>query len=89
MPHYFFNLRTSRGVERDEEGLTFPDLDTARSDAQSCLYEMLADATASGRDTSLQGIDITDGRGTVFAAVNVGDPTKGQTFVHGSRVVEP
>jgi hypothetical protein len=71
MPHYFFHLRTNDGVERDDEGITFPSLDQARDDARTCLFEMASDEIPAGRKTTVQGIDITDDRGTIFARVDM------------------
>jgi len=73
MPHYFFHLRTTDGVEPDLEGLTFASLTEARADALSCLFEMASEELSAGRQTNLVGIDITDGKGTVLAMLNLRD----------------
>jgi hypothetical protein len=93
MPHYFFHLRTTDGIERDDEGMTFPCLDEARADAISCLFEMASDEFSAGRQTKLLGIDITDGQRTVLASVQLGDENEnqveakdtneGHAFIHG------
>lgn len=74
MPHYFFHLRSTDGIERDDEGITFPSLDQARADALACLFQMASDELSAGRQTNLLGIDITDGQRTVLASVKMGDP---------------
>ncbi len=76
MPHYFFHMRTTEGVEQDPEGITFPSLEDARKDAEAGLVDMVSDEMASGRGLQLRGIDITDGKGTVFASVNVNSDTQ-------------
>ena len=43
MPHYFFHLRTTDGIERDVEGITFSKLDQARADALACLFHMASE----------------------------------------------
>jgi len=58
MQHYFFHLRTTDGIERDDEGITFPSLDEARADALSCLFEMASDDFATGRQTNLLGMTL-------------------------------
>lgn len=93
MPHYFFHLRTTDGIERDDEGITFPSLDEARADALSCLFQMASEDFAAGRQTNLVGIDITDGKRTVLASVKMGDEdpnqveakdtNEGHAFIHG------
>ena len=104
MPHYFFHLRTTDGVEPDDEGITFPSLDEARADALSCLFQMASDELAAGRQTNLVGIDIADGHGKVLASVKLGDdpanpnnhqPTQerqdsneGHAFIHGRGGLE-
>ncbi len=104
MPHYYFHLRTTDGIERDHEGITFPSLDEARTDALSCLFEMASDELSAGRLTNLVGIDIADGQGTVLASVKMGhdpddpnqphpnqepqDSNEGHAFIHGRDGLE-
>jgi hypothetical protein len=93
MPHYFFHLQTTDGIERDTEGITFPSLEEARADALACLFQMASDELAAGRQTNLVGIDITDGQRTVLASVKMGDENpnhgeaedtnEGHAFIHG------
>ena len=71
MPHYYFHMRTTEGVEQDPEGIKFPSLEDARKDAEAGLVDMVSDEMATGRGPHIRGIDITDGKGTVFASVNV------------------
>jgi len=69
MPHYYFHLRTTEGIERDEEGITFPNLAEAKADVLSCLFEMGSDKLSAGQQNNLLGMEITDAQGTVLASV--------------------
>ncbi|KQT02811.1 hypothetical protein ASG42_25275 [Rhizobium sp. Leaf391] len=77
MPHYFFHIRTAEGVEQDPEGITFPSLEDARKDVEAGLVDMVSDEMAEGRGSRILGIDITDGKGTVFASVKVDSDAEG------------
>jgi len=70
MPHFYFHLRTDDGIDRDFEGMTFPSFDEARNDAAISLAEMIADNLKKHHHGDLQGIDITDERGTLLVALN-------------------
>jgi len=95
MPHYYFHLRTTDGIVRDEKGITFPSIDQAKADALSSLFEMAADELSGEHESKMIGIDITDGQRTVLASVKMGDDNKGQhleeakdsneghAFIHG------
>ena len=92
MPHYFFHLRTADGLERDDDGITFPSLDEAKADALACLFEMGSDKLSAGQQNNLLGMEITDDHGTVLASVETEsqdrhvdpkDSNEGHAFIHG------
>ncbi|KQY44181.1 DUF6894 family protein [Pararhizobium sp.] len=73
MPRFHFHVRTSLGVEADDDGIPFQNLEAATEDARASLFEMIADQLATGRRTTYLGIDISDDLGTVLAVVTVDD----------------
>lgn len=77
MPHYFFHVRTTEGIEADHEGIAFVDIDAAEADARASLFEMMADDLAGGQTTKYLAIEITDGVRTLLT-VEAGDAVKWQ-----------
>jgi hypothetical protein len=73
MPVYFFHVKRSDAVDEDLEGVSFDDLDHAKSSAADTLREMVADDLRAARQIDISGVDITDATGKVVATVTVGD----------------
>lgn len=60
MPLFFFHLRTDRGLDRDDVGTPFPDLDTAYLDACRAIPEMLKGLHDGGHDPMRCAFEIAD-----------------------------
>ncbi|MDP4023543.1 hypothetical protein Q8W71_12970 [Methylobacterium sp. NEAU 140] len=50
MPLYHFHLRTESGLDRDEDGLTFDDLDAAYLEAYATIPALAEEMLRTGRD---------------------------------------
>lgn len=59
-------------LDDDLEGMSFDDLDQAKSSAADTLLEVVADNLRAARQIDISGID-TDPTGKVVATVIVGD----------------
>ena len=66
MPFYYFDVRDSQGVHRDETGLELPDLDSAIREGRRALADMNRDALASGSDQVLEILIRDHGEGPVL-----------------------
>lgn len=73
MPVYFFHVNYRDAVDDDLEGMSFDDLDQAKSSAADTLREVVADDLRAARQIDISGIDITDPTGKVVAIVTVGE----------------
>jgi CheY-specific phosphatase CheX len=73
MPVYFFHVKHRDAVDDDLEGMSFDDLDQAKSSAAITLREVVAGNLRAARQIDISGIDITDPTGKVVATVTVGD----------------
>jgi len=73
LPHYFFQIKTTDGVENDWEGIEFMNLEAATTDARASLFEMMAEDLKAGHATRLLGINITDSHGTILAEIRIDD----------------
>lgn len=71
MPLYFFDIRDSQGVHRDETGLELPDLDSAIHEGRRALADMNRDALASGGDQVLEILIRDHDEGPVRLALSV------------------
>src|SRR5262245_60527641 len=69
MPLFFFNLCTPDGVERDEEGIELPDIETAYLEAFQTAVEMWTEAIRHRRDASQECFEITDASGQVLMTI--------------------
>ena len=61
MPFFYFDVRDSQGVNRDETGLELPDLDSAIREGRRAPADMNRDALASGSDQVLEILDHGEG----------------------------
>jgi CheY-specific phosphatase CheX len=73
MPVYFFHIKRHDAVDDDLEGMSFDDLDQAKSSAVDTLREVVADDLRAARKIDISGIDITDPTWKVVANITVGD----------------
>ncbi|MER2266823.1 DUF6894 family protein [Methylobacterium oxalidis] len=60
MCFFYFHLRTAQGLERDEVGLTCPNLEAAYLDACSSIPMLMAELVDRGHDPSACSFEITD-----------------------------
>lgn len=70
MKRFYFNVRTTEGLEADYDGIAFAGIEAAQADAKASLFEMMADDLSAGRQTKYLGINITDSLGTILAVVD-------------------
>jgi hypothetical protein len=69
IPRFFFNLCTNDGVERDDEGVELPDIETAYLEAFHTAAEMWIESIRHRRDPSHHRFDITDTHGSALLSV--------------------
>lgn len=69
MPLYFFHLRTEQGLQVDDLGTSFPDLDAAYLDVCRTIPNMVSDLLAEGLDPVRCGFEIVDREGQVLLQV--------------------
>lgn len=78
MPRYYFHLRDADGVEIDDEGIAFTDLELAVKDATRAARDMIIEAARAGHDLSSSSFQITDDAGPAatlaFSEVVTRDP---------------
>jgi hypothetical protein len=75
MPRYHFDIHENGDVERDEEGIEVPDLDTARVRAIRAIKETVTDEVIARDlvDIELARIEIRDVGGVIAAIVTYPD----------------
>ncbi|WP_342106126.1 DUF6894 family protein [Methylobacterium sp. SI9] len=69
MPQFFFHLRTPDGLDPDEDGLTFADLDTAYLEAYASIPDMAAELAGKGLSPMPYGFVITDAAGQTLLEI--------------------
>lgn len=69
MPVFHFHLRTAEGLERDEEGIEFQDLEAAYLDMCDGLPRMVSDLVEEGHDPGRCTFEITDAFGRMLMEV--------------------
>ena len=69
MPRYFFNIRDHEGLSQDNEGLEYPDVATARREADLGVRGMLAEAIKRKETVDARTMEVTDERGEVVATI--------------------
>lgn len=69
MPLFFFHLRTARGLEEDEAGAPFPDVEAAYIDVCRAIPEMLEELLGEGHDPMRCAFEIADERGRLLMDV--------------------
>jgi hypothetical protein len=60
---FYFHLRSGDELVRDDDGEDFPDVSSARREAEKSAREILADAIKSGRENVPQAFVIADEQG--------------------------
>jgi hypothetical protein len=61
MPRFHFHLRSGAGLSRDEDGLEFPDLETAYLEAFRAARDLWIEMLFTRRDPMVCVFEITDG----------------------------
>ena len=70
MPLFYFHVRSTTGLEKDQQGLEFESLDEAIADARRAGAEMLLDeAVEETRRRTDSAFEIADSSGKVIARV--------------------
>lgn len=70
MPLFYFHVRSTAGLEKDQQGLEFDSLDEAIADARRAGAEMLLDkAVEESPAPTESAFEITDVSGKVIARV--------------------
>ena len=69
MPRFFFHIRDGASLEIDPDGLEFPSVESAVSDAKMAAREILAEMLLTGERISGQRFEITAENGTVLRVV--------------------
>ena len=73
MPLFRFHLRSLAGLESDDEGLHFPDLETAYLEACRAIPGMAVDFVRSGLNPMSYAFEITDAAGRRLIEVPFGE----------------
>jgi len=60
VPLYFFDIRDGEDLYRDEEGLWFPDFESAEREATEAAAAILLDTRRSDRTPSQVSIEVRD-----------------------------
>jgi hypothetical protein len=67
MPQFFFDHRDDQGhLERDDDGIAFPNLEAACQDALQAAAEMKADACCDGQNVAGHSFEIRDESGRML-----------------------
>jgi hypothetical protein len=71
VPIYFFDIRDSQGVHRDDIGLKLPNIEAAIDEARRALADMNRDALDHDGDQALEIVIRDHGEGPVRLALSV------------------
>jgi hypothetical protein len=63
MPFYYFHLRTAEGLDRDEIGLLYANIEAAYLGACKAIPKLLAELVQGGHDPNCCIFEITDAEG--------------------------
>ncbi len=74
MPIYFFHLRGPAGLERDESGIDFPNIEAAFLDAYRTIPALSAELIGDGLDPFRYAFEIADGDGNPLLEVPFSEP---------------
>lgn len=69
MPLFRFHVRSLAGLEHDDTGLNFPDLETAYLEACHTIPEIAADLVRQGLSPMLHAFEIVDAAGQVLMEI--------------------
>ena len=69
MSRFFFHLRTDKGLELDDEGLDYPDLERACAEAARAVPDLTREFRAAGRDPADFAFRICDADGCLLREV--------------------
>lgn len=78
MPLFFFHLRTPEGLDLGDEGLSFPDLDTAYLNACEAIPAMTAEFMARGSNPLAYSFVIADEAGQALLEVPFDECLRGR-----------
>ena len=73
MPRYFFHLKESHSIVRDDEGRELPDLSAAHAVAVMSARSILCDEVLTGRMSLKGAIQVEDERGSELEIVRFRD----------------
>jgi hypothetical protein len=73
MPTFYFDIRDTQNLYKDEEGMELPDLNAARREAEEGAREMLADALKGHKVVDGKRIEIADENRSVLEIIKVRD----------------
>lgn len=73
MPLFYFHLRTPTGLDPDEIGLEYSDLERAYLEACRTVPEMAVDLVRRGRSPMSHAFEITDAAGSLLLEVPFGE----------------
>jgi hypothetical protein len=76
MARFFFHLKESNSVVRDEEGRELPDLSAAHAVAVMSARSILCDELMTGRISLDGAIEVQDERGAPLETVRFSDAVK-------------
>jgi len=66
---FYFNVRSDRSYDVDEEGIELPSLDAARREAIKSAREMVAELILHNQRIDGMRFEITDGTGALLVTV--------------------
>jgi hypothetical protein len=70
LPRYFFNITDSSGPRsEDTEGAEYPDIKTARREAEMAVRELIAEAITYEETVDGRVMEVADETGTIVARV--------------------
>lgn len=70
---FFFNIRSSKGDDIDQDGIDLPSVDSARSEARRTAQEMVAEMVLQEEHIDGMRFEITDETGAIVATVRFRD----------------
>ena len=69
MPHYFFHISSSHGLERDDTGVELADLHAVRAEASLTVAGFTRDAELTGQPLPGRAFEVMDAEGTYLLTI--------------------
>lgn len=73
MPHYFIDLRDIGGMTRDEEGLDFPSLEDALTEAKDSVRDLVRQFIDRRIPLAETCVEVRDSQGRVVAVLTIAE----------------